>query len=134
MGGISIENYRQRIGSFQFSGPKVKYRKHIFRNPKSSPFYNRTKRINNNNALHQVFICAIFYMFLLTIICSSFHNVDRKYPSFLSSQIKVMKEGFLKQTNTNFFWMSIEEINSSCHALNGNRRKYSRDCGWPRRP
>ena len=122
MGGISIENYRQKIGCFQFRGQKTKLKKasqfHISacRNKIDSASVKKKKP-----SYYEMFLCALFYMVMFTIVYCSNH-IDQENLLHCGRSTILLKASFTQQTNTKFYWTTAKSITKVLHEINGNRR------------
>ena len=120
--GICLEQYRQRIGTFQ---PKVIKPKFLLRtSPKySQPYpFRASESIKRRPSLRELLSCATLYLLFFMIFSGSYH-IDQNTPSCVYSMAGKMKgETFFEPCNSKFFWMKKKSINKLCHAINGNRR------------
>ena len=122
MGGISIENYRQRIGCFQVSGRKNNV-KFLSSHQNFAHFKSASARGRKSTPKFcEMILCAIFYISIFTIIFSSNH-IDEENPNYPRRLSTITKDPFVKQTNSKFYWATSKTINKVSHVINGNRRK-----------
>ena len=119
--GNSLEQYRQRIGSYQFSGtkPRRRYRS-TFSNTKL--FNSVFKQSGRKTNLKEVSYCIIFYIIIFSVI--------EKISSGSSSGTSFSKTQSFHDpcrsisSNSKYFWVSSKARNKLCHSLEGNRRNY----------
>ena len=134
MGGISLEHFRQRIGTFQPRGIKPKFLLKTI-SKFSHPYQIRTpESIKRKPSLFEVSSCATFYLLFFTVIYGSYH-IGQNSPSFAIA-VKIQDEtlskpfqylnsrelSFSSCTNSRFYWISSKKRNKFCHSLEGNRR------------
>ena len=117
--GNSLEQYRQRIGSYQFSGTKQRrmYQSDIYNSKLLKNMSNQSGRKSN---LKEVSYC----LFLYIIVYLAMENLpDRSLSISTFSQNQRFHDPCIcVSSNSNFIWVSSKERNKLSHSLEGNRR------------